>query len=120
MKMCNTFKRTAYICVLHLLICTASVLLGFVDHSARVMQVITWNRSFKGIPQPENVKNELDDDEWETHATVLDKLLAWEKKLYHEVKVNYVFLITRLSHYLLEACIFVMHLFFPSITKEGE
>ncbi|XP_002461680.1 uncharacterized protein LOC8069100 [Sorghum bicolor] len=59
---------------------------GFVDHSARVMQVITWNRSFKGIPQPENVKNELDDDEWETHATVLDKLLAWEKKLCHEVK----------------------------------
>ncbi|KAG8100307.1 hypothetical protein GUJ93_ZPchr0013g36483 [Zizania palustris] len=59
---------------------------GFVDHSARVMQVITWNRSFKGIPQPENAKNELDDDEWETHATVLDKLLAWEKKLCHEVK----------------------------------
>ncbi|KAL6639055.1 hypothetical protein ACP70R_022785 [Stipagrostis hirtigluma subsp. patula] len=59
---------------------------GFVDHSARVMQVITWNRSFKGIPQPENVKNELDDDEWETHATILDKLLAWEKKLCHEVK----------------------------------
>ncbi|EAZ03209.1 hypothetical protein OsI_25359 [Oryza sativa Indica Group] len=59
---------------------------GFVDHSARVMQVITWNRSFKGIPQPENVRNEMDDDEWETHATTLDKLLAWEKKLYHEVK----------------------------------
>ncbi|KAJ1288621.1 hypothetical protein BS78_02G102000 [Paspalum vaginatum] len=59
---------------------------GFVDHSARVMQVITWNRSFKGIPQPQNVKNEMDDDEWETHATVLDKLLAWEKKLCHEVK----------------------------------
>ncbi|XP_062187910.1 protein ROLLING AND ERECT LEAF 2-like [Phragmites australis] len=59
---------------------------GFLDHSARVMQVITWNRSFKGIPQPENVKNELDDDEWETHATILDKLLAWEKKLCHEVK----------------------------------
>ena len=69
------------------------VLLGFVDHSARVMQVITWNRSFKGIPQPENVKNDLDDDKWETHATVLDKLLAWEKKLCHEVKVKYVNLI---------------------------
>ncbi|KAF8731882.1 hypothetical protein HU200_015826 [Digitaria exilis] len=66
---------------------------GFVDHSARVMQVITWNRSFKGIPKPENAKNELDDDEWETHATVLDKLLAWEKKLYHEVKVKCVYLI---------------------------
>ncbi|CAM0905703.1 unnamed protein product [Alopecurus aequalis] len=59
---------------------------GFVDHSARVMQVITWNRSFKGIPQPEHVKNELDDDECETHATILEKLLAWEKKLSHEVK----------------------------------
>ncbi|XP_071682311.1 LOW QUALITY PROTEIN: protein ROLLING AND ERECT LEAF 2 [Lolium perenne] len=59
---------------------------GFVDHSARVMQVITWNRSFKGIPQPEQVKNDLDDDEWETHATILEKLLAWEKKLSHEVK----------------------------------
>lgn len=65
------------------------------DHSARVMQVITWNRSFKGIPQPENVKNELDDEEWETHATILDKLLAWEKKLCHEVKVKYVYL----NHY---------------------
>ncbi|KAE8812357.1 formin-like protein 5 [Hordeum vulgare] len=59
---------------------------GFVDHSARVMQVITWNRSFKGIPQPEQVKNELDDAEGETHATILEKLLAWEKKLSHEVK----------------------------------
>lgn len=66
----------------------SSILLGFVDHSARVMQVITWNRSFKGIPQPEQVKNELDDAEGETHATVLEKLLAWEKKLSHEVKVK--------------------------------
>ena len=65
-----------------------SISLGFVDHSARVMQVITWNRSFKGIPQPEQVKNELDDAEGETHATVLEKLLAWEKKLSHEVKVK--------------------------------
>lgn len=76
------------------------MLLGFVDHSARVMQVITWNRSFKGIPQPENVRNEMDDDEWETHATTLDKLLAWEKKLYHEVKVHGVsFLFTTSSKY---------------------
>lgn len=78
---------------LRLLTAWSCVLLGFVDHSARVMQVITWNRSFKGIPQQENVKNELDDDQWETHATVLDKLLAWEKKLCHEVKVKYFYLI---------------------------
>ncbi|CAN6209675.1 unnamed protein product [Urochloa humidicola] len=54
---------------------------GFADHSARVMQVITWNRSFKGIPQPQNVKNEMDDDEWETHATVLDKVACMGEKI---------------------------------------
>ena len=33
-------------------------------------------------------RDEFDNDEWETHATVLDKMLAWEKKLYEEVKVG--------------------------------
>lgn len=61
---------------------------GHMDHSARVMRVITWNRSFKGIPNLDNGKDDLDSDEHETHATVLDKLLAWEKKLYDEVKVS--------------------------------
>ena len=46
---------------------------GHVDHSARVMHVITWNTSFRGMTNGEN-------------ATVLDKLLAWEKELYDEVK----------------------------------
>lgn len=61
---------------------------GHIDHSARVMRVITWNRSFKGIPNfDDGGKDDFDAEEHETHATVLDKLLAWEKKLYDEVKV---------------------------------
>lgn len=53
------------------------------------MRVITWNRSFKGVSGTEGSKDDFDDDDdkWETHATVLDKILAWEKKLYDEVKV---------------------------------
>lgn len=35
----------------------------------------------------DDVKDDFDSEEHETHATVLDKLLAWEKKLYDEVKV---------------------------------
>lgn len=61
---------------------------GHIDHAARVMRVITWNRSFKGVPG-ENGNDEYDEDQYETHATVLDKLLAWEKKLYEEVKVRF-------------------------------
>lgn len=61
---------------------------GHIDHSARVMRVITWNRSFKGIPNVDDGKDEFDSEEHETHATVLDKLLAWEKKLYDEVKAG--------------------------------
>jgi len=34
---------------------------------------------------PEGGKDEYEDNE--TLATVLDKLMAWEKKLYEEVKV---------------------------------
>ncbi|OMO54120.1 hypothetical protein CCACVL1_28045 [Corchorus capsularis] len=65
-----------------------SAMQGHIDHSARVMRVITWNRSFRGY-KPEdadNAKDDFDSEENETHATVLDKLLAWEKKLYDEVK----------------------------------
>lgn len=60
---------------------------GHIDHSARVMRVITWNRSFRGLPNADDGKDDFDSEEHETHATVLDKLLAWEKKLYDEVKV---------------------------------
>lgn len=61
---------------------------GHIDHSARVMRVITWNRSFKGLQNPDDLKDDFDKEENETHASVLDKLLAWEKKLYDEVKVQ--------------------------------
>ncbi|KAG1365442.1 hypothetical protein COCNU_12G004420 [Cocos nucifera] len=61
---------------------------GHIDHSARVMRVITWNRSIKGMPNPDDGKDDLDNDESETHATILDKMLAWEKKLYDEVKAG--------------------------------
>ncbi|XP_021895898.1 uncharacterized protein LOC110813170 isoform X2 [Carica papaya] len=62
---------------------------GHIDHSARVMRVITWNRSFKGMPDVDDYgKDDFDSEENETHATVLDKLLAWEKKLYDEVKAG--------------------------------
>ncbi|CAI0441283.1 unnamed protein product [Linum tenue] len=61
---------------------------GHIDHSARVMRVITWNnKSFKGVSSGgEGGNDEFDSDDYETHATVLDKLMAWEKKLYDEVK----------------------------------
>ncbi|KAK7294184.1 hypothetical protein RJT34_17069 [Clitoria ternatea] len=59
---------------------------GHIDHSARLMRVITWNHSFKGIPNTDDAKDDCYSEEHETHATVLDKLLAWEKKLYDEVK----------------------------------
>ncbi|KAK9986523.1 hypothetical protein SO802_031474 [Lithocarpus litseifolius] len=49
------------------------------------MRVITWNRSFRGLPNVDDGKDDFDSEEHETHATVLDKLLAWEK-LYDEVK----------------------------------
>ncbi|KAJ8452041.1 hypothetical protein Cgig2_016622 [Carnegiea gigantea] len=61
---------------------------GHLDHSARVMRVITWNRSFRGLTNNEDFKDDFDSEENETHATVLDKLLAWEKKLYDEVKAG--------------------------------
>lgn len=61
---------------------------GHIDHSARVMRVITWNRSFKGLPDADDRKDDFDSEENETHATVLDKMLAWEKKLYDEVKAG--------------------------------
>nr|CAB3465337.1 unnamed protein product [Digitaria exilis] len=61
---------------------------GHIDHSARVMKIITWNRSFKGMQNGEDGKDDFENDEWETLATVVDKILAWEKKLYDEVKAG--------------------------------
>ena len=52
------------------------------------MRVITWNRSFRvKLDNADIVKDDFDSEENETHASVLDKMLAWEKKLYDEVKV---------------------------------
>ncbi|XP_051119589.1 protein ROLLING AND ERECT LEAF 2-like [Andrographis paniculata] len=61
---------------------------GHIDHAARVMQVITWNKSFRGAANADGAKDNLDSEDYETHATILDKLLAWEKKLYEEVKAG--------------------------------
>ncbi|KAK8935895.1 hypothetical protein KSP39_PZI013918 [Platanthera zijinensis] len=61
---------------------------GHIDHSEKILKVITWNRSIKGIQSEVDVKDDLDDEKWETHATVLDKMLAWEKKLYDEFKAG--------------------------------
>lgn len=55
------------------------------------MRVITWNKSFRGISNGEGGKDEVDLEESETLANVLDKMLAWEKKLYEEVKVHCVY-----------------------------
>lgn len=60
------------------------LLTGRIDHSAKLLRVITWNRSHT------SEDDGADKDEFETHATVLDKMLAWEKKLYDEVKVKWI------------------------------
>ena len=64
----------------------ANCLTGHIDHSARVMRVITWNWSLESYLMLMMGKDDFDSEEKETHAMVLDKLLAWEK-LYDEVKV---------------------------------
>ncbi|KAK6124975.1 hypothetical protein DH2020_041249 [Rehmannia glutinosa] len=72
---------------------------GNINHSERVMRVITWNRSFRGLSHADDGADDFDSEEHETHATVLDKMLAWEKKLYDEVKVSScVHLVLFLSH----------------------
>lgn len=77
------------------------------------MRVITWNRSFRGIPNGEGGKDDFDSEEYETHATVLDKLLAWDKKLYEEVKVWHAYSVFCLFlHYLkLVDCLLSVALF---------
>ncbi|MCO5568902.1 hypothetical protein L7F22_022604 [Adiantum nelumboides] len=62
------------------------------DHSARVLRVMSWGRNaqFASITDEATAKTLGSEDEKETHAARLDKLLAWEKKLYDEVKVGEV------------------------------
>ena len=82
----------------------ANCLTGYIDHSARVMHVITWNRSLRGLPNVDDGKDDFQLEEHITQATVLDKLLAWEK-LYDEVKVycsiSFCFVFT---HFVLKKC----------------
>ncbi|KAL6627903.1 hypothetical protein ACP70R_031629 [Stipagrostis hirtigluma subsp. patula] len=62
---------------------------GHIDHSKKIMHVITWNRSFKNLPDNDDLNDNFEIDErYETHAAVLDRMLAWEKKLYDEVKAG--------------------------------
>ncbi|XAR67726.1 hypothetical protein NMG60_11002603 [Bertholletia excelsa] len=61
---------------------------GHMDHSARIMCAITWNRSFNFPDNEEFVKYNSDPEECESHASVLDMILAWEKKLYDEMKTG--------------------------------
>lgn len=61
---------------------------GNLDYSARIMRVVTWDRSFRETQNIDEVKDDFDSEKHETLGTVLDKLLAWEKKLYNQVKVS--------------------------------
>ncbi|CAN6459701.1 unnamed protein product [Victoria cruziana] len=61
---------------------------GHIDHSAEVMRLITWNQSLREAPNPDDKKGVSKAKETETHATILDQLFAWEKKLYDEVKIG--------------------------------
>ncbi|CAD6238430.1 unnamed protein product [Miscanthus lutarioriparius] len=46
-------------------------------------------RKGKNLPDHEDLNDNFDtDDRFETHAAVLDRMLAWEKKLYDEVKAG--------------------------------
>ncbi|CAJ2658881.1 unnamed protein product [Trifolium pratense] len=50
------------------------------------MRVVTWDRSFRETPNTDEVQDDFDSEKHQTLATVLDKLLAWERKLYKDVK----------------------------------
>ncbi|GKB99909.1 nitrate regulatory gene2 protein-like protein [Tanacetum coccineum] len=61
---------------------------GLIDHSTRLVRVITLNKSFR---RPKNLNDPKDYfvyTEKETLATILDKMLEWEKKLYKQAKAG--------------------------------
>eukprot|EP00249_Psilotum_nudum_P024000 c29054_g1_i1 orf=260-2413(+) len=60
------------------------------DHHAKVLRVMSWTRSSGNALVNEDVDGCILCEEKETHASTLDKLLAWEKKLYDEVKAGEV------------------------------
>ncbi|PKA54374.1 hypothetical protein AXF42_Ash000207 [Apostasia shenzhenica] len=59
---------------------------GHLEHSEKIMKVIRWNKPIGDNGSEGDTKDDLDDEKWETHAIVLEKMQAWEKKLYDEVK----------------------------------
>ncbi|XP_058070552.1 nitrate regulatory gene2 protein-like [Magnolia sinica] len=60
---------------------------GHIDHAAQVIRVITWSPSRISNDDDER-KDGSDSEEYGAHATTLEKLLEWEKKLYEEVKAS--------------------------------
>lgn len=56
----------------------------------------------------DGAKDDFGTVEHETHATVLDKLLAWEKKLYDEVKVRQNISVVSILVQFLNLCLFIM------------
>ena len=88
--------------------------LGHIDHSTKIMHVITWNRSFKNLPDHEDLNDNFEiDDRFETHAAVLDRMLAWEKKLYDEVKVLTTIYSINLFVILVVLMLLLLKCFFP-------
>jgi hypothetical protein len=74
--------------------------LGHINHSTKIMHVMMWNRSFKNLPDHDDLIDNFEIDERiDTHTVVLDRMLAWDKKLYDEVKI-----IFSLSRYRCAAC----------------
>ncbi|KAH7315262.1 hypothetical protein KP509_21G041700 [Ceratopteris richardii] len=62
---------------------------GACDHSSRVLRVMSWGRHTQlTMDMDEGVIRSVCGDDKETHASTLDKLLAWERKLYDEVKLG--------------------------------
>jgi hypothetical protein len=57
------------------------------EHSSRVLRVMSWGRNPQ-VSLPDAEGNPTESSEKDTHASTLDKLLAWEKKLHDEVKVK--------------------------------
>ena len=84
---------------------TSNVFCVNVEHSTNVLNDITWHRSMSSryplskydfassSKYPIDVSNSDFVEDYSmisgSHASILDKLLAWEKKLYEEVKVQF-------------------------------
>lgn len=57
-------------------------------HSARVFSALSWNWSRSPLSAKDEVENNAEENNKNgSHALTLERLLAWEKKLYEEVKL---------------------------------